>query len=42
MDVVVSPSHVHLGEVLGLFQFVDEGRNEGEWVGILDHVFIEV
>ena len=41
-NVVIPPLHVHLGEVLGSFQFVNEGQNEGEWVGILDHMFIEV
>ena len=41
-DVVVPPSDIHFGEILGSFQFVDEGGDEGEWVSILDHVFIEI
>ena len=42
LDVVVSPSNIHLGEVLCSFQFVDEGGDEGEWVGILNCMFIKV
>ena len=35
-DVIVPPSYVHFGEILGSFQFVDEGGDEGEWVSVLD------
>ena len=42
MDVVVPPSHVHLGEVFCSFQFVNEGEDEGKWVCVSDGVFIEV
>ena len=42
MNVVVSPLNVHLGEILGSFQLVDEGGDEGEWVCIFDGVFIEI
>ena len=42
MDVVAPPSNIHLGEVFSSFQFVDEGGDEGEWVCVLDCVFIEI
>ena len=38
-DVVIPPPNVHFGD---FFQFVDEGRNERERIGILDSMFIEV
>ena len=39
--VVVAPSDVQFGEILGSFQLVDEFRDEGEGIGILDGSFIE-
>ena len=41
-NVVVPPSNIHLREVFGSFQFVDEGGDEGKGVCILNDVFIEV
>ena len=41
-DVVISPSNVHLGEIFHSFQFVDEGGDEGKWVCVFNHVFIEI
>ena len=39
--VVVAPSDTQFGEILGSFQLVDEFRDEGEGIGILDGSFIE-
>ena len=41
-DIVVSPTNVKLGEVASIFQLVHEVRDEGERVGIMSGVFIEV
>ena len=41
-DVVVSPSYVKLGKDLGVFEFVDEVRDQREGVRVSDGVFIEV
>ena len=42
MDVVIPLSNIHLGEILGSFQFVDEGGDKGKWISVLDHMFIEI
>ena len=42
LDIVISPSYVKLGEDLGIFKFVDEVRNQGEGVCILDSMAVEV
>ena len=34
--------YVHFREIFGSLQFVDEGGDEGEWVSVLDCVFIEI
>ena len=39
--IVVASSDVQFGEILGSFQLVDEFRDEGEGIGILDGSFIE-
>ena len=41
-DIVISPSYIKLGEDLGVFKFVDEVRNQGEGVCILDSMAIEI
>ena len=41
-NVVVPPSYVHFREILGSFQFVNEGGDEGKRVGIFDRVLIEI
>ena len=41
-DVVISPSYIKLGEDLGVFQFVNEVRNQREGVCILHSVAVEV
>jgi hypothetical protein len=28
-DIIVSPSDIHLGEILGITEFVDQGGNQG-------------
>ena len=38
--VVVSPADIKLGEQFGIFEFVDEVRDEQEWVGISGGVFV--
>ena len=40
--IVIPPSYVELGEDLGISQFVHEIRDEGEWVGVADGVFVDV
>ena len=41
-DVVVPPSHVHLGEVPGLLQLVNQFLDEGQGVSVLDRHLIEL
>jgi hypothetical protein len=41
-DIVVSPMNIELGEHLGILEFVDEVRDEGKRVGIMNRVFIDV
>ena len=41
-DIIIPPSNIHLRKVFGSFQLIDEGRDEGKGVGILDRMFIEV
>ena len=39
-DVVVPPLNIKLGEVLHIFEFVNEVRDERKGVGVLDGVLI--
>ena len=39
--IVVAPSDVQFSEILGSFQLVNEFRDEGEGIGILDGSFVE-
>ena len=41
-NIVVPPSKVEFGEVFHTFEFIDEVRDEGERIGILDGMFIQV
>ena len=41
-DVIVSPTDVHLGEVLGISKLSDEGRNQRKRIGVLHGPFIDV
>ena len=40
--IVVSPSNIEFGEDLGVSQLIYEIRDEGEWVGVADGVFIDI
>ena len=40
--VVVSPPDVEFGEDLGISQLVHKIRDEGEWIGIADGVFVDI
>ena len=42
LDAACNTLHIHLGQVFGSFQFVDEGGDEGERISILNSMFIEV
>ena len=42
MDVVIPPLNIHFREVFGSFQLINEGGDEGEQVGILDRMLIEI
>ena len=42
LDVVISPSYVKLGEDLGVFEFVDEVRDQREGVCISDCMAVKV
>ena len=42
VDIIVSPLDVELGEVFCILEFIDEAGDEGEGVGVLDGVFIQV
>ena len=41
-DIVISPSHIKLGEDFGIFKFVDEIRNQGEGICISNSMAIEI
>ena len=41
-DIVISPLHVKLGEDLGIFEFVNEVRDQGEGVCISDSMTVKV
>jgi hypothetical protein len=43
-DIVVSPSDIHLGEVLGVSEFSNEGRDhwQGKRIGVLYSPFVDV
>ena len=41
-DVVVPPADVKLSKQFGVFEFVDEVRDEGEWIGIVGGMFVQV
>ncbi len=41
-DVVVPPTNVKLREVLGSTKFVNELRDEREWVTVFDHHLVEL
>ncbi len=42
VDVVIPPSDVELGEVLGSMELVDEFGDQGEGVSVLDRYFVEL
>ena len=39
-DIVVSPLNIKLGKVLCILGFINEVRDEGKWVGVLDSMLI--
>ena len=41
-DIVISPSHIKLGEDLGVFKFVDEIGDQGEGICISNSMAVEV
>ena len=41
-DVVVSPADVELGKQFGVFEFIDEVGDEGEWIGVAGGMFVQV
>ena len=41
-NIVVSPANIKLGEQFGVFELVDEVGDEGEWVGVLGGMFVQV
>ena len=41
-DIVVAPTNVEFGEVLGPFETVDNVRDEGEWVAVLDCALVQL
>ena len=41
-NVVVPPANIKLGEQFGVFELVDEVRDEGEWVGVSGGMFVQV
>ena len=42
LDIVISPSHIKLGKDLGIFEFVDEVRDQGKGVCISDSMTVKV
>ena len=42
VNVVVPPADVKLSKQCGIFEFVNEVRDEGEWVGIVGGMFVQV
>ena len=41
-NVVVPPADVKLSEQFGVFEFVDEVGDEGEWIGVAGGMFVQV
>ena len=41
-DIVISPSHIKLGEDLGVFKFVDEIGDQGEGICVSNSMAIEI
>ena len=41
-DIVISPSHIKLGEDLGVFKFVDEVGDQGEGICISNSMAVEI
>ena len=41
-DIVISPLHIKLGKDLGILKFVDEVRDQGKGVCILNGVAVEI
>ena len=42
MDIVISPADVKFGKDLCSLEFINEVRDEGEGVYVMDHVFVDV
>ena len=42
VNVVVPPADVKLSKQFGIFEFVNEVGDEGEWVGVAGCMFIQV
>ena len=41
-NIVIPPTDVKFGEQFGVFEFVDEIRDEGEWIGVVGGMFVQV
>ena len=41
-NIVVSPVDVKLGEQFGILELVDKVRDEGEWVGVMGGMFVQI
>ena len=41
-DIVISPSHIKLGEDLGVFEFVDKIGDQGKGIRVLNSMAIEI
>ena len=41
-DIVISSADIKLGEEFGVFEFVDEVRDEGKWVGVTGGMLVQV
>ena len=41
-DIVVPPADVKFSKQFGIFEFVDEVGDEGEWIGVAGGMFVQV
>ena len=41
-NIVVPPADVKLSKQFGVFEFVDEVGDEGEWIGVVGGMFVQV
>ena len=41
-NVIITPSHIKLGEKGGIFHVIDQLRDKGKWIPIVDGVAVKI